>query len=210
MRSLLAILAVIMLATPVLAAPGDPRILQGMVEWPQALGTEPFIVVRGDDGQTYSVDVQNAQRRGSGPVGAGNRISVVGVEASRPYEVAALAVGVGDAAIATFPMPPPPPPGQTTVAAPATAPVAAPAPDPLWRLQGRIEAMPGTSVVVRTQDGASYTVDLSQLSALTRRSLRTGESITLFGLPRDDRRLVANGYIQSDGMPPAASPRTTN
>jgi hypothetical protein len=210
MRLLLVLLAVTVFSAPAFGAPGDPRIIQGMVEWPQALGTEPFVVVRGDDGQTYAVDVQNAQRRGSGPVGAGNRISVVGVEASRPHEVAALAVGVGDAAIAAFPMPPMPPPDQPTVAAPATTPPPAPAPDPLWRLQGRIESLPGASAVVRGPDGASYTVDLSQLSALTRSSLRTGETITLFGVPRDDQRLVANGYIQSEGPPPAASPRTTD
>lgn len=209
MRPLLVLLAVIVLGTPAFAAPGDPRIIQGMVEWPQALGTEPFIVVRGDDGHTYSVDVQNAQRRGAGPVGAGNRISVVGVEASRPYEVAALAIGVGDAAIATFPMPPMPPPGQASVTAPATTPPPAPPPDPLWRLQGRIESLPGASAVVRAPDGASYTVDLSQLSTLTRRSLRSGDTITLFGVPRDDRRLVANGFIQSE-TPPAASPRTAD
>lgn len=210
MRPLLVLLAVTVLGTPAFGAPGDPRIVQGMVEWPQALGTEAFIVVRGDDGQTYAVDVQNAQRRGSGPVGAGNRISVVGVEASRPYEVSALAIGVGDAATAAFPMPPMPPPAPPTVAAPATTTPPAPAPQPLWRLQGRIESLPGTSAVVRGQDGGSYTVDLSHLSELTRRSLRTGETITLFGVPRDDQRLVANGYIQSEGPPPAASPRTTD
>jgi hypothetical protein len=208
MKPLVAVLAVAVLAGPALAAPGDPRIIQGTVEWPPALGAEPFIVVRGDNGQVYAVDVQNAERRGSGPLGAGDRISIVGVEATRPHEVAALVVGVGDAAVATFPMPPTPPPGQATVAAPATTPRSARPLDPLWRLQGRVEALPGTNVVVRTPDGAAHTVDLSQLSDLTRRSLRAGETITLFGVPRDDRRLVANGYIQLEDTPPAASPRT--
>jgi hypothetical protein len=208
MKPLVAVLAVALLAGPALAAPGDPRIIQGMVEWPQSLGGEPFIVVRGDDGRVYAVDAQNAERRGSGPLGAGNRISIVGVEAARPHEVAALAVGVGDAAGATLPMPPTLPPGQAAVAAPATTPRATRPLDPLWRLQGRVEALPGTNVVVRTPDGATHTVDLSQLSDLTRRSLRTGETITLFGVPRDDRRLVANGYVQLDDAPPAASPRS--
>ena len=70
------------------------------------------------------------------------------------------------------------------------------------------EAPPVRWGAVEIRPGATHTVDLSQLSDLTRRSLRTGETITLFGVPRDDRRLVANGYVQLDDAPPAASPRS--
>ena len=150
-----------------------------------------------------SCSIISPAERGSGPLGAGHRISIVGVEASGPYEVAALAIGVGDAAIAAFPLPPIPGPGERVVDASAVAP-----PADLWRLRGLVEALPGVSVVVRTQDGASHTVDLSNLSDITRGSLRTGEEITLFGVARDDQRLVANGYIQLEPVPPAASPRT--
>jgi hypothetical protein len=210
MRPLLAVLAAAMLAAPAAAAPGDPRTILGVVEWPPALGTQPFLVVRGDDGRSYAVDIQNAQRRGSGPIGAGNRISVVGVEAARPYEVSALAIGVGEAAT-TAPSPSPmPPPAPGAVTAPAMTSPPGPAPQPLWRLQGRIEALVGASAVIRAPDGASHTVELSLLSDLTRRSLRVGDEVTLFGVPRDDRRLVANGYIQMEEGPPSASPRGTN
>jgi hypothetical protein len=50
-------------------------------------------------------------------------------------------------------------------------------------------------------------VDLSQLSEGTWRALRPGERITVFGPPRDDRRLIANGFIQAEAPIPAASPR---
>ena len=47
-------------------------------------------------------------------------------------------------------------------------------------------------------DGRTRSVDLSQLSASTWRTLRPGERISLFGAPRDDRRLIANGFMQAE------------
>jgi hypothetical protein len=40
-------------------------------------------------------------------------------------------------------------------------------------------------------------------------SLRPGERVSLFGVPRADRRLIANGYVQREPVAPAASPRST-
>ena len=60
----------VVLAGPALAAPGDPRLIQGAREWPPALsGGEPFIVVRGDDGRVYHADVIAAQRYVEGALG---------------------------------------------------------------------------------------------------------------------------------------------
>jgi hypothetical protein len=50
------------------------------------------------------------------------------------------------------------------------------------------------------------TVDVSQLSDQTLAALRPGDRVSLFGVPRKDNRLVANGYIQSEGASPSASP----
>jgi hypothetical protein len=63
-------------------------------------------------------------------------------------------------------------------------------------------------VTLRT-DGGERTVDASDLSPLTVRGMRRGDRVSLFGVPRADQRLVANGFIQVDAPPPAASPRTT-
>jgi hypothetical protein len=71
-----------------------------------------------------------------------------------------------------------------------------------------VQSIAGTGVTVRTDDGRRQTVDLSELSLVTLRALRPGDRVSLFGVPRPDRRLVANGFIQTEAPPPAASPRS--
>src|SRR6266436_7532120 len=80
------------------AAPGDPRLVQGILEWPAKLTVEPFVVIRTDDGRWYYAEVKAAKRFGSGPLSAGGRVTVLGPEAARPHEIAAIAFGSGDAA----------------------------------------------------------------------------------------------------------------
>ena len=59
-RLLIALALAEVLTTPVLAAPGDPRLVQGTIEWPAALASEPVVIVRGDDGR---VSASSATRR---------------------------------------------------------------------------------------------------------------------------------------------------
>src|SRR5437667_70389 len=44
------------------AAPGDPRLVQGILEWPPKLTVEPFVVVRTDDGRWYYAEIKAAKR----------------------------------------------------------------------------------------------------------------------------------------------------
>jgi hypothetical protein len=86
-------------AAPVLGGPGDLRLLQGKLEWPTALsGSEPFIVLRGDDGRVYYADVVGAQRYVQGALSAGSQIALLGLEGTKPHEVDAVALGSGDTA----------------------------------------------------------------------------------------------------------------
>jgi len=138
------------------AAPGDPRLVQGMLVWPAKLTVEPFVVVLAEDGGWYYAEIKTAKRLESAPLSAGARVAVLGTEATRPYEITAIALGSGDAAalaMALMPhvtptaaasVPPPPPiaeslntskpaatePLQTakTVAKPEPVAVAAPVP----------------------------------------------------------------------------------
>ena len=194
------------LAGVALAAPGFPRTVQGTLEWPASLDGAPFIVVRTDDGRLVYVNVQEARRTAPGDVAAGNRISAVGVEGVQPHEVAAVRVGPGDSAIPGDALLPP---ASASVAPPAVE-TTTPAPpaENLWRLRGTVASASGSMVLLRTSDGATHTVDVSNLSQATRASLRRGEEISLYGVPQNDRRLVATGFVQSELMPPAASPRT--
>ena len=70
--SAIALTLSVVLASAAVAAPGDPRLIQGTLEWPPAVSSgEPFIVVRGDDGRVYYADVMAAQRYVRGALNAG-------------------------------------------------------------------------------------------------------------------------------------------
>ena len=212
MKRFLVALAVLgVSATAAVAAPGDPRVLQGTLEWPATVANEPFVVLRGEDGRLYYADISAAQRRTADPMTSGSRIAVLGVEGGRPYELAAIAVGSGDAASLGLT-----PAGTTTASTPApsasvpsTAITSGPPPEPMWRMDGTVQSVAGTTVTLRTTDNRNVSVDASQLSDKTLGALRAGDRVSLFGVPRKDRRLVANGYIQSEVASPAASPRST-
>ena len=195
-------LAILGLSTgTTLAAPGEPRVVQGTLEWPAAVTTQPFVVIRGDDGRMYYADINSAQRRTPGPLAAGSRVAVLGIEGSRPYEIAGIAIGAGDAAALGLV-----PGASSEPSASVSSGSAAPAED-MWRVDGTVETVNGSTVGLRGLDGRTRSVDLSQLSESTWRTLRPGERISVFGAPRDDRRLIANGFIQAEGPAPAASPR---
>jgi len=216
-RSLIALAILGLSAGAAAAAPGDPRVLQGTLEWPATVANEPFVVMRGEDGRLYYADISVAQRRTPDPLTSGSRMAVLGVEGSRPYEIAAIAVGAGDAAAlglmppgATASVPPAPPaPSAPSASIPSTPLTAGPPAEPMWRLDGTVQSVAGGRVTLRKSDARTVTVDVSQLSDQTLAALRPGDRVSLFGVPRKDNRLVANGYIQSETAAPAASPGST-
>ena len=185
-----------------LAAPGEPRVVQGTLEWPAAVSNQPFVVIRGDDGRMFYADIASAQRRTPGQIAAGTRVAVLGIEGSRPYEIAGIAIGAGDASSLGLV------PGRGPIESSATLTAGSTGSgDDMWRVDGTVEAVSGSTVALRGPDGRTQSVDLSQLNEATWRALRPGERISVFGMPRDDRRLIANGFIQSEAPMPAASPR---
>jgi len=98
MKFLATALTLTLLAGPAFATPGDPRLLQGTLEWPPTLaGGEPFVVLRGDDEHIYYVDVTAARRQGQGALSAGSRMALVGLEGTKSHEIVAVAFGRGDA-----------------------------------------------------------------------------------------------------------------
>ena len=208
-RSLIALAILGLSAGAADAAPGDPRVLQGTLEWPAIVANEPFVVMRGEDGRLYYADISAAQRRTADPMRSGSRMAVLGVEGARPHEIAAIAVGAGDAASLGLS----PAPGTTASVPSASIPSAAIAPGPppeqMWRVDGTVQSVAGSRVTLRKSDAKTVTVDVSNLSDQTLAALRPGDRVSLFGVPRKDHRLVANGYIQSEGAPPSASPGST-
>lgn len=93
----------LVLAAPLTAAAGqgDPRLVNGVLEWPRALTNESFVIVRGDDGVLYYVGVASARREGTPAAGA--RVAVLGIEGRSAHEITAVGLGIGttaDAALA--------------------------------------------------------------------------------------------------------------
>jgi hypothetical protein len=92
-----AIILSVVFATPALSGPGDPRLIQGKLEWPTALtGTERFIVLRGNDGHAYYVDMIAAQVYVQEALAAGRTTALFGLEGSKPHEIVAVALGGGE------------------------------------------------------------------------------------------------------------------
>src|SRR5947207_265447 len=110
-----AALLVILTTVAAEAAPGDARVITGVMEWPQKLADERFMVVRSSDGAQLYVDVANAQRRIGRPLVAGDRISLNVVEGQRPYELRASML------VSTEVQTPAPAPAPAAAAAPAPA-----------------------------------------------------------------------------------------
>jgi hypothetical protein len=211
-------LALIALAAPVLVAitssevvakPGDPRVVQGVLAWSASVRGAPFVVVRGDDGAHYVADLSTAQRRGD-PVNVGDRISLVGVEGNRNWEMTTLVIGSGDTALAALPAPPgQAAPAPAASAAPAAPAAAAAAPRAWRRIHGRIDSVADKTVRLRDTDGRNVTVDVSRLAGDARALVQPGDDATVFVVGEDDQRLVAVGFVQRDGSAGvSASPRS--
>lgn len=195
MRSLYLTLASLLLLTEVAAAaPGDPRLLKGTLEWPATLSTEAIAVVRGEDGILYYVEASGAERLGAPITG---RVSVVAIEGMKPQELSAVIIGSGDSAITSVQTPSAP---GDIAASPKTD-----SSDDLWRVHGRVRGVTIADIIVETSDGQAVRVDASKLSPWTRQTLRPGDEVKLYGVPQADRRLVANGFIQL--MPPVPASR---
>jgi hypothetical protein len=142
---------VLLLVSPLIAvaAPGDPRLVNGVLDWPRAVTTESFVIVRGDDGVLYYVGVA-AARRDAG-VAAGARVSVLGIEGRSPHEITAFTLASGptaDAALAQLQAPRAPAPAAPATVAPAPAPPAVtPTPAPATSTVAVTPAPPAAAAV---------------------------------------------------------------
>jgi hypothetical protein len=216
MKVLLLAAAVILIAVgDAVAAPGDPVILRGALAWPPSLGSEPFAVVRGDDGRFYYADLATALRRSPGALGAGDRLSAIGVEGRRPYELIATAVGRGDEALASVPPETTvPPPSASPVTEPRVTPVSPPAPTPSaagppsesWeRIDGTIRKVTGKMLTLHTPEDRDVTVELGPMAGAVTDALRPGAPVTVFAVT-EGGRFVVRGIVQVEA-PPSALPR---
>jgi hypothetical protein len=203
-RASLTTLAVVLLAAGTASAvPGEQRLLTGTLVWPGVIGPaagmlpEGFVVVQGDDGRHYFVDVAVAFQRRPVEVRAGERVAIVGVEGARPQMLMAITLDRVDAGLPDVAPPP--------AASPPTGPVVPPADEPRDRpLSGHVDEIAGSSMTLRTADGI-WTVDLSRVRPALD-VLRPGDEVMIFGQPDEEdaerRRFLATGFVH---VGPAAS-----
>jgi len=94
-RLVAACVALLLCGIPLIAraGSGDPRLVNGVLEWPAVVTNEQFVIVRGDDGVLYYVGIAAARREAG--LTAGSRIAVLGLEGRSPHEVTAIGVGTG-------------------------------------------------------------------------------------------------------------------
>ena len=144
-RGIVGLILTLAFASSVHAAPGDPRLIQGVVEWPPALTVEPFVVVRAEDGRWYYTEIKGAKRFESASLAAGARVAVLGVEGTRPHEITAIALGSGDAATLAVALMPH-----------VNAPIAASPPAPLAKPEPNA-ATPATTPPAATATAAATT-----------------------------------------------------
>ena len=207
----IALILTVALAAPALGAPGDPRLIQGKLEWPTALsGNEPFIVLRGDDGRVYYADVMGAQRYVQGTLSAGSLTALIGLESTKPHEIIAVALGSGDTVALSLALAQatqsasstgPPLSALTPPAMPPSAPGAAeallppqrpeeghsappPAGEARWvTVRGTLYGLAGQNLFIRRDDGRVVVVDIAKLDPTTVRRLRPGSPVVVTAVP---------------------------
>jgi len=231
--SAIALVLSVVLASAAVAAPGDPRLIQGALEWPPALtGAEPFIVVRGDDGRVYYADVMAAQRYVQGALSAGGHIALLGLESTQPHEIVAVALGSGDAgalsltlgeatrttSLTSSPPPstappgvtPPAPAGEPATVAPARLEEAHPSSrEEGWgvTLRGCVYGITDANqlFLLKSDDGRVVLVDISKLDPSTARRLRLGSPLTIVAVPVGNK-FQATGHVETETGPAERNP----
>jgi hypothetical protein len=181
-----AVLAVLLLATATTsAAPGDQRVIQGTLVWPQELTAqrvaagERVVVVQGDLGTRYTANL-TAATDVPAPLQAGTRVVVVAREGQQS-EVTALRI-------------------QSS--APQAARAAA---EGRTVVRGSVTALSGSTLILTVPGGQSVAVDISGLEASAREILTAGRAVTLYGVVVNGALLAAQG-IELD-YTPSALPR---
>ena len=188
--TLAALIIGLLFASPTSAAMSSYRLVSGTLVSPKELLNQPQAEIRGDDGVNYVATLERrsgAALTDQGPrPKAGDRVSVLGIEGARKGQLldARIETISADAA------------GQASPAPAADLPTGTLTSD-LARIAviGSVQSVAASTVTVRTPDGRTVTVDVSQLDKGIRRDLRAGDAITLYVPDGVQGTPVAQGVI---------------
>jgi hypothetical protein len=180
-------LAVAAMLGPAAGRPGDERVIEGTLVWPETVDRdaagagERMVIVHDDKGARYVAQVSTSTEIPT-PLQAGQRVVIRGREGFDPTHVAAGRLTS--------------PAVEATVAAPGGASV-----------EGTVVELSGNTVVLQTANERQVTVDVSAIGLPVRGLLHRGRGIRVFGT-REGTRLVASGVeLHYAPAEPPAPPR---
>jgi len=169
------ILAALMAGVPLAAAQGDDKEwrIKGVVEKKQP----NQMTIRTDNNRVVVVDTSHARRQTADRIKVGERVSVVG-DFTGPQRMEARAIrDLGKGSEQTQ--------GD-------------------WeRIHGRVEAVDGSDLRFRADDGRMLRVDMSNVGAEIRQALTRGERATVIGYEWLGPNRLRAEYIQQDSSSPS-------
>lgn len=174
-------LAVAAMPGPAAGRPGDERVIEGTLVWPETVtrdaagAGERMVIVHDDFGSRYIVQVSTSTDIPT-PLQAGQRVVIRGREGFDSSHVTAGRLTS--------------PAGEALVTAPGGASV-----------EGTVVGLSGDTVVLQTRNDRQVTVDVSAIGLPVRELLHRGRGIRVFGTVREGARLVASG-VELDYAPP--------
>jgi hypothetical protein len=181
-----ALLGIVLLATPVHAAPGDYRLVTGTLIWPHVLKFERLAVVHGDDGLTWFAEL--ASPLGQPTVRFGDRVAVAGREGSQRGQLTSAGITPAEGEMPRFG-------ARPAVPSPLSAVV--PMMDGTEAIFGTVEILDGDALTI-TAGGRPVTVDVAALDAGVKAALARDRQVRVLAQPVEGR-LVARGIVVEHG-----------
>jgi len=166
--------------------PGDERVIEGTLVWPEALagetttGGERLVIVHDDLGTRYLAQVTTSTEIPT-PLQAGQRVVVRGRKGFDPAHLIAGRVTS--------------PAADAAVHAPGGA-----------HVEGTVIGVSETTLILQTRNERQVAVDISAIGLPVRELLQPGREVRVFGTLRDGGHLIASGLEFE--YAPAALPGT--
>ncbi|HEV8585334.1 MAG TPA: hypothetical protein VGT02_10250 [Methylomirabilota bacterium] len=142
------------------------------------------VTVKTDDGRTLTVHAAQVSADIRGNLAKGDGVTLIGFPGSRPYHFVARYIQKDSSAGVS-----------------STAPSASPGPvdEKGWqRIHGKVSAVEGTKLTLKADDGRNIAVDMAEVGEGIRKSLTTGEPVTVIGFYRGNQNTVAAKFVQKD------------
>jgi uncharacterized protein Veg len=142
------------------------------------------VTVKTDDGRTLTVHAAQVSADIRGNLAKGDGVTLIGFPGSRVDHFVARYIQKDSSA-------------GVSSAAPSASP--GPVDEKSWqRIHGKVSAVDGTKLTLKADDGRNIAVDMAEVGEGIRKSLTTGEPVTVIGFYRGNQNTVAAKFVQKD------------